>query len=72
MRDRVMNETKIKTLLHRGAEYQSAIVEFDRLWETGASKEQPERMMQLLEVIEGYERSAVPAEVQSACEVQSA
>lgn len=62
-----MNETRIETLLHRGAEYQRAIVEFDRLWETGASKQWPERMMQLLNVIEDYEQSVVvPAEVQSA------
>lgn len=59
-----MNETG--TLAHRRAKYQMAIVEFDQLWETGASKPRPERMMQLLDVIERYEQSVAPAELLSA------
>jgi len=37
------------------AEYHAAVTEFDRLWETGAAGRQPERMQQLLQVIDAVE-----------------
>jgi hypothetical protein len=42
-------------------EYQAAVAEFDRLWETCAAKQHPERMMELLDVIEDYEQSVARA-----------
>jgi hypothetical protein len=36
-------------------EYRAAVTEFDRLWETGAAGRQPERMQQLLQVIDAVE-----------------
>ena len=36
-------------------EYRAAVTEFDRLWETGAAGRQPERMRQLLQVIDAVE-----------------
>lgn len=36
-------------------EYRAAVTEFDRLWETGAAGRQPERMRQLLQVIDAFE-----------------
>jgi hypothetical protein len=41
------------------ARYRAALVEFDRLWESGASRQQPERMKQLLGSIEAFERMPV-------------
>jgi hypothetical protein len=38
-------------------QYRAAIAEFDKLWETGASKRQPERMKRLLDAIEAYEHA---------------
>lgn len=37
------------------AQYHAAVLEFDRLWESGRSRRQPERMKQLLVVIEQFE-----------------
>lgn len=39
------------------AAHQAAIAEFDRLWETGQSRRSPERMRELLAVIEAFERA---------------
>jgi hypothetical protein len=36
-------------------EYRAAVTEFDRLWESGAAGRQPERMQQLLQVIDAVE-----------------
>lgn len=36
-------------------DYQAAVAEFDRLWETRSGCRQPERMRQLLKVIEAVE-----------------
>lgn len=36
-------------------EYRAAVTEFDMLWETGAAGRQPERMQQLLQVIDAVE-----------------
>ncbi|MFC5458931.1 hypothetical protein [Massilia niabensis] len=36
-------------------DYQAAVAEFDRLWETGAACREPERMRQLLQVIDAVE-----------------
>jgi hypothetical protein len=38
--------------------YHAAVAEFDRLWETGASRRQPERMKELLLVIEPFENAS--------------
>jgi hypothetical protein len=38
--------------------YDEAVAEFDRLWETGASRLQPERMKELLIVIEAFENAS--------------
>jgi len=35
--------------------YNEAVAEFDRLWETGASRLQPEKMKELLLVIDAFE-----------------
>jgi len=37
------------------ADYRAAVSEFDRLWESGAACRQPERMQQLLQVIDAVE-----------------
>ena len=37
------------------ANYRAAVSEFDRLWESGAAGRQPERMQQLLQVIDAVE-----------------
>ena len=46
-------------------DYQAAVAEFDRLWETGAACRQPERMRRLLQVIDAVEGApaARPSEV---------
>lgn len=36
-------------------DYRAAVAEFDRLWETCAACRQPERMRQLLDVIDAVE-----------------
>ena len=36
-------------------DYHGAVAEFDRLWETGAARSEPERMRQLLQVIDAFE-----------------
>lgn len=48
--------------IHRAPhiDYETAIIEFDRLWETGRSKAQPEIMRRLLEVIEAHEAGQQP------------
>jgi len=35
--------------------YRQALAEFDRLWESGESKQQPRRMRELLGLIEAFE-----------------
>jgi hypothetical protein len=35
--------------------YRQALAEFDRLWETGESKRRPQRMRELLSLIEAFE-----------------
>jgi hypothetical protein len=40
-------------------EYSAAVTEFDRLWETGAAGRQPERMRQLLQVIDAVEAASM-------------
>jgi hypothetical protein len=40
-------------------EYQTAVAEFDRLWETGAARREPERMRQLLQVIDAVEAASM-------------
>lgn len=35
--------------------YRAAVAEFDRLWESGAARTQPQRMRELLQVIESFE-----------------
>jgi hypothetical protein len=42
-------------------EYRAAVTEFDRLWETGAAGGQPERMRQLLLVIDAVEAAPIRA-----------
>lgn len=37
------------------ADYRAAVSEFDRLWESGAAGRHPERMQQLLQVIDAVE-----------------
>ena len=46
-------------------DYRAAVAEFDRLWETCAGCRQPERMRQLLQVIDAVEGApaAHPSEV---------
>ncbi|MCS0632235.1 hypothetical protein NX786_23170 [Telluria mixta] len=39
------------------AQYQAAVLEFDRLWESGGSRRQPERMKRLLALIEQFEEA---------------
>jgi hypothetical protein len=41
----------------RSAAYHAALAEFDRLWETGQSRGAPERMRELLAVIEAFEQA---------------
>jgi hypothetical protein len=36
-------------------QYEAAVAEFDRLWETCAAKTSPERMQQLLAIIDAVE-----------------
>jgi hypothetical protein len=40
-------------------EYRAAVTEFDRLWESGAAGRQPERMQQLLQVIDAVEAAPI-------------
>lgn len=40
-------------------EYQAAVTEFDRLWESCAAGRQPQRMQQLLEVIDAVEAASM-------------
>jgi hypothetical protein len=42
-------------------EYHGAVAEFDRLWETGAARREPERMRQLLQVIDAVEAAPMHA-----------
>ena len=42
-------------------DYRAAVTEFDRLWETGAAGRQPERMQQLLQVIDAVEAAPTHA-----------
>jgi hypothetical protein len=49
------------TLRQRGlAQYRAAVLEFDRLWESGRSRGQPERMKRLLVLIEQSEEESAP------------
>lgn len=43
------------------ADYRAAVSEFDRLWESGAAGRQPERMQQLLRVIDAVEAAPLRA-----------
>lgn len=38
--------------------YRQALAEFDRLWETGESKRRPQRMRELLCLIEAFENAS--------------
>jgi hypothetical protein len=40
--------------------YRQATAEFDRLWESGESKRQPQRMRELLSLIEAFESAPRP------------
>ena len=40
-------------------DYHGAVAEFDRLWETGAARREPERMQQLLQVIDAVEAASI-------------
>lgn len=42
-------------------DYRAAVMEFDRLWESGAAGHQPERMQQLLQVIDAVEAAPMRA-----------
>jgi hypothetical protein len=42
-------------------DYRAAVTEFDRLWESGAAGRQPERMRQLLQVIDAVEAAPMRA-----------
>lgn len=43
------------------ADYRAAVSEFDRLWESGAAGRHPERMQQLLQVIDAVEAAPLRA-----------
>ena len=43
-------------------DYRAAVTEFDRLWESGAAGRQPERMQQLLQVIDAVEAAPMPSQ----------
>jgi hypothetical protein len=38
--------------------YRKALAEFDQLWETGESKRRPQRMRELLSLIEAFENAS--------------
>ena len=38
--------------------HRQALAEFDRLWETGESKRRPQRMRELLSLIEAFENAS--------------
>jgi hypothetical protein len=42
----------------RQPKYRQALAEFDRLWETGESKRRPQRMRELLFLIEASENAS--------------
>ena len=42
-------------------DYRAAVTEFDLLWESGAAGRQPERMRQLLQVIDAVEAAPLRA-----------